>query len=119
MPNSKKIYVCFALLIFCCAGCSSLLQHDFLDPTIFGHASPGVYRGVRLDANYIFRPKHTIGPQPPDPNSPVTPTGEILAMSYGIIDFPFSLTADTLIFPYDLITLHGKPDWTLPGTPKG
>jgi uncharacterized protein YceK len=87
-----------------------LLQHDFLDPTIFGHAPPGVYRGVRLDANYVFHPTHTIGPQPPDPNLPVTTMDEIMAISYGIIDFPFSLTADTLVFPHDVTTLHGKPD---------
>ena len=66
----------------------------------------GIYRGVRLDANCVFRPKYENEPDPPDPDLVVTHKEEILTVCYGIIDFPFSLIADTLILPYDLTTIN-------------
>jgi uncharacterized protein YceK len=109
--NFKLKIVALLLPILCfCGGCSTLVRHGFLDP-VLGLGTTGIYRGTQLDANCIFRPKYENEPVPPDPGVVVPHKDEILTVCYGITDFPFSLTADTFLFPYDLTTIHqGNPN---------
>jgi hypothetical protein len=79
--------------------------HGCFDSDIIHDATSGVYRGTQHNVTAIFRPKYVLGPAPPDPDFPITHGDEIFAVSYGLIDFPLSLTADTIVFPYDLTTI--------------
>jgi uncharacterized protein YceK len=105
MNFKLKIVASFMLLIFFCGGCSTLDKHGCFDCDIRHDGTSGVYRGTQQDLTAIFRPKYVLGPVPPDPDFPITHGDEVLAVSCGLIDFPFSLTADTIIFPYDLTTI--------------
>jgi uncharacterized protein YceK len=104
--NFKLKIVAILLPIICfCGGCSTLDKHGCFDCDIRHDGTSGAYQGTQQDFTAIFRPKHVLGPVPPDPNFPITHRDVVRAVSCGLIDFPFSLTADTIIFPYDLTTI--------------
>ena len=75
---------CLSLLLSS-AGCGTMVSH-------FGDCGstppPGVYRGTVFDAGCMAMPFSS------EPHLEYLPIG--------IIDLPFSLAADTLIFPFDL-----------------
>jgi uncharacterized protein YceK len=71
-----------ALLL--CSGCGTIITHAGSREAEMNVRRNGVYQGVRLDS-YFITEQSWIG------------------AIYGVADFPFSLVADTLILPYDLV----------------
>jgi uncharacterized protein YceK len=87
------IIACFLLPVIFCGGCGTILTHTGDPGSDMGNMfrKNGVYRGVRFDSSFIGSEESTAG-----------------LRVCGVIDFPFSLSADTLVFPYDLVTLHSQ-----------
>src|SRR5579862_4107524 len=77
-------------------GCSTMDTHGCFDNEIYHGATSGIYRGTRQDCSFISRPAQ---------DGPDLPVVHEIAICCGICDLPLSLTADTLVFPYDLTTL--------------
>lgn len=76
---------CIALLLLS-SGCGTMVSH-FGD---CGSTPPaGVYRGTRFDAACIAAPFAS------EPHVELLPVG--------LIDLPFSLAADTIILPFDIV----------------
>ena len=77
--------LCFSLILMG-SGCATWLGH-------FGDCgstpAPGVYRGTVIDAGFIAGPFSAGGAE----------YWEALPM--GLLDLPFSIVADTIIFPFD------------------
>src|SRR4051812_42102166 len=84
--SNKTLFraACLSLLLIS-SGCGTMVSH-------FGDCGstppPGVYRGTRFDTACIAAPFAS------EPHVELLPVG--------LIDLPFSLAADTIIFPFDL-----------------
>ena len=76
------LLVCVAL----CSGCSTVVSHAL------SKGPPPFYAGTWLDSHMI---KDAGGEAASD-------GGAALLLTYGVIDFPFSLVGDTICLPYDL-----------------
>lgn len=96
--KAPLIAPCFLLLVSFCGGCSTLDTHGFFDCDIIHDTTSGLYRGVRQDSSYIIHPKNNSDPEPRKGEPELT-------FCLGFVDFPFSLTADMVVFPYDLATI--------------
>ena len=92
----KMLVILTPILCFC-GGCSTFVTHGGMDP-VFGLKTTGIYRGTRQNCNIIFHPTEGV---PDDLKHEAE-----MEIGFGIIDFPGSLIMDTLVFPYDLATLH-------------
>ncbi|HTR43332.1 MAG TPA: YceK/YidQ family lipoprotein [Pseudomonadales bacterium] len=109
----QKVFACLLPILFLCGGCATELTHTDIDDS--KNFASGVYRGTRTDATCIISP--IIIPISPGgfetisvgsgPGAITTDIAfEIFLVGFGIIDLPLSATADTLILPYDLTTIH-------------
>jgi uncharacterized protein YceK len=101
MNFKLKIVAIFLPIICFCGGCSTFVTHGGMPD--LGLKTAGIYRGTRENCNIIF---HSTQAAPDDLKREAE-----MAKGFGIIDFPGSLIMDTLVFPYDLATLHSQePD---------
>jgi uncharacterized protein YceK len=73
-----------ALLL--CSGCTSVFTHTTTRKEV------GAYPGVRADAHLLAHPRSIRKP-------PIHPA---VAVTYSLLDFPFSAVFDTLVLPIDL-----------------
>lgn len=114
------LYIVFISAISVC-GCSTILnQHDktgqyslFVDPGVlcahhYVHENdvfPTYYGGVSFDLYTMY-----VAPFAPDPSLSTEYKGFVrylypFALVYSVVDLPFSLVADTTIFPYNYYVL--------------
>jgi uncharacterized protein YceK len=68
------------------SGCSTIVSHSL------SKGAPPVYAGTWMDSHFIKDASSEVSSDVP----------AAIVFTYGLIDFPFSLVADTLCLPYDL-----------------
>jgi uncharacterized protein YceK len=83
-----KVYIAISSLaaLFSCSGCGTAITHGGMHGTQYGR---GVYLGTTYDCMFVG----------------ASFSGEDSdwgAATFGVLDIPFSLVADTIILPYDL-----------------
>ena len=77
------------LVILCLtlgSGCSTVVSHSL------SKGAPPAYAGTWMDSHLIKDAAGGVSSDMP----------AVIVFTYGVIDFPFSLLADTLCLPYDL-----------------
>ena len=88
--KTATICAVFFTLVFC-PGCATIITHGGPGSEDLADLPHGVYRGVRLDGCFVFS----------QPGSDEPGVFRFL----GAVDLPLSAGADTIVLPYDLITL--------------
>ena len=91
--TTKAVSFCVVLftLVFSGAGCATIITHGGPGSKDLADLPQGVYRGIRLDACFVFAP----------PGSDEPGVFRVLFA----VDIPFCAAADTIVLPYDLATL--------------
>ena len=79
----------FLLITLLCSGCGTIVRHYGSRGSCMSMRGEGVYQGTVTDCSVIA--------------APFTADRSWWLLPLGLIDLPFSLAADTLILPYDLI----------------
>jgi uncharacterized protein YceK len=84
----NKLFATLSLLALLCSGCGTVITHTGSGSDM-GYHRDGVYRGTVADCGAIMAPF----------------MGEArlwFFLPLGLVDLPLSLTADTLILPFDV-----------------
>lgn len=79
-------------VLFTCLGCSSVVFHK-LNSGAQGSEKVVFYPGIRADVHVMAE----------SGNEFETTPHRVAFLGYGLMDFPFSLVADTVLFPIDLV----------------
>lgn len=82
------LWIAVILGLTLCSGCSTIVSHGL------AKGAPPPYAGTYINSHLI---KDAGSEAASDGTGPA-----IIVVVYGVIDFPFSLVADTLCLPYDL-----------------
>ena len=73
------------ILVFC-TGCSTIVSHSL------SKGAPPAYAGTWMNSHFIKDAASEVSSDVP----------AAIVITYGVIDFPLSLVADTICLPYDL-----------------
>ena len=80
------LWIAAMLFLALGSGCSTIVSHSL------SKGAPPAYAGTWMNSHFIKDAASEVSSDLP----------AAVVITYGVIDFPFSLVADTLCLPYDL-----------------
>lgn len=89
MNAARRLLLALPFCLFT-AGCGSILNRENLAESRY----TGIYSAVRFESQYMADP----GPSEP-----------IAAILFAWLDFPFTLTLDTVLLPFDALVMLTDP----------